>query len=66
MYSDSDDSPPVDSDQLVNECREMMAQYWQQNPDLHDIVGEKKETAKIIAKLWEGVLNQPAPVAPGS
>ena len=62
MYSDSDDSPPVDSDQLVNECREMMTEYWQDNPDLHDIVEEKKETAKIIAKLWEGVSEQPAPL----
>ena len=54
MYSDSDDSPSFDPDQLVNECQEMMSRYWQQNPDLHEIVEEKKETARIIAKLWEG------------
>ena len=62
MYSDSDDSPSFDPDQLVNECQEMMSRYWQQNPDLHEIVEEKKETARIIAKLWEGVSEQPAPL----
>ena len=62
MCSDADYDPSFDPDQLANECREMMAQYWQENPDLQKIVEEKKETARIIAKLWEGVKEQPAPL----
>lgn len=61
MSSDSNPFPSVDPDQLVNECREMMTHYWQENPDLQQIVEEKKETARIIAKLWEGFSERPAP-----
>ena len=62
MSSDNNHPPSFDPDTLVNECRKMMTQYWQKNPDLHKIVEEKKDTARIIAKLWEGFREQPAPL----
>ena len=54
--------PSDDLNDRIRECEDMMTQYWNENPDLLEAVNEKKATAKIIADLWKGLPEEPAPL----